>query len=299
MTENKDAVEVVTTPAEAPAKEAPELDEMPVETEDSFVEESMGISPEVKTEEITEEEPVVETPEPEAPEVAPEEKKEEAPAKPVVEEEKKEETPEAPKAPEVKVEQEVKTSRLDKRLAEKYTENLVLKGGEVPPMELIEAELATMNLEEKKNALRNLLDENRSIRGQKPEPLSHEDEEAIIEAEVERRYQKEQEIIRENEFQTDLVKTLSEHPELDSRTKSYNPSIEKAVAQIVQSGVFASEAYKIVQEAVSTAKEDARKAKEIESQKSMAGAVIAPPVSEPTNKQPETDEDKFIQDALG
>lgn len=294
MTENKDAVEVVTTPAEAPAKEAPELDEMPVETEDSFVDEAMGPVPEPKAE-VTEEEPVVETPEPEAPTVAPEEKKEEVaePVKPEV----KEETPEL-KAPEIKAEPE-KVSRLDRRLAEKYAENLVLKGAAIPSSEDIEAELASMNLEEKKNALRNLLDENRTIRGQKPEPLSHEDEEAIIEAEVDRRYQQEQQAEFEKQFQEDLVATLSAHPELDSRTKSYNPKIEKAVHQIVQSGVLASEAYAIVSEAIQTAKEDQRKADEIAAQQSMSGAVIAPPVSEPINKQPETDEDKFLQDALG
>ncbi len=296
MPESTDVVEVVATPAEVPVKEAPELDEMPVETEDSFVDEAMGPVPEPKTE-VTEEEPVVETPEPEAPTVAPEEKKEEV-AEPVKPEEKTEETPEAPKAPEVKAEPE-KVSRLDRRLAEKYAENLVLKGADIPSSEQIEAELASMNLEEKKNALRNLLDENRSIRGQKPEPLSHEDEEAIIEAEVDRRYQVEQQAEFEKQFQDDLVATLTAHPELDSRTKSYNPKIERAVHQIVQSGVLASEAFAIVSDAIKTAKEDARKADEIATQQSMSGAVIAPPVSEPINKQPETDEDKFLQDALG
>ena len=38
---------------------------------------------------------------------------------------------------------------------------------------------------------------------------------------------------------------------------------------------------------------------EIAAQQSMSGAVIAPPVSEPVNKEPETDEEKFLQDALG
>lgn len=292
MQENKDAVEVVTTPAVAPVIEAPELDEKPVETEDSFVEDSLGPVPEAKTEAPSEEV----TPEPEAQTVAPEEKKEEAPAEPV--EEKKEESPESqPEAP--KVEPEAKVSRLDRRLAEKYAENLVLKGVEVPSWQQIGGELSTMSLEEKKTALRNLLDENRSIRGQQPAPLSVEDEEAIIEAEVDRRYQKEQDDAFESKFQADLIATLSAHPELDNRTKSFNPKIEKAVNQIVQSGVLVSEAYSIVMEAVENAKEEARKAEEIENQKAMSGSVIAQPVSEPINKEPETDEDKFIADALG
>jgi hypothetical protein len=293
MPESKDVVEVVTTPAEVPVKEAPEPVEMPVETEDSFVDDSVGTAP-VAPETVTEEESPVESPEPEAPTVAPEEKKEEAPAEP----EKPEVKETEPKAPEVKAE-EVKISRLDRRLAEKYAENLVLKGAEIPSSEQIESELASMNLEEKKNALRNLLDENRTIRGQKPEALSQEDEEAIIEAEVDRRYQIEQQAEFEKTFQDDLVATLSAHPELDSRTKSFNPKIEKAVHQIVQSGVLASEAYAIVSEAIQTAKEDQRKANEIAAQQSMSGAVIAPPVSEPINKDPETDEEKFLQDALG
>lgn len=294
MSENKDVAEVVPAPAEAPAKEAPEPVEMPVETEDSFVDEAMGPAPEPKAE-VTEEEPIKDTPEPEAPTVAPEEKKEEVaePVKPEVKE-----IPEQ-KAPEVKAEPEIKVSRLDRRLAEKYAENLVLKGADIPSSQQIEAELSSMNLEEKKNALRNLLDENRSIRGQKPEALSQEDEEAIIEAEVDRRYQIEQQAVFEKTFQEDLVATLSAHPELDSRTKSYNPKIEKAVSQIVQSGVLASEAFAIVSEAIQTAKEDQRKANEIAAQQSMSGAVIAPPVSEPINKDPETDEEKFLQDALG
>lgn len=298
MPESKDVAEVVTAPAETPVVQAPELDEKPVETEDSFVDEAMGPAPEPKAE-VTEEETPVESPEPEAPTVAPEEKKEEAPAEPEKPEEKKEETLESQKAPEVKAEPEVKVSRLDRRLAEKYAENLVLRGESIPSSEQIEAELASMNLEEKKNALRNLLDENRTMRGQKPEALSQEDEEAIIEAEVDRRYQEEQRAVQEKQFQEDLVATLSAHPELDSRTKDYNPKVEKAVHQIVQSGVLPSEAYAIVREAIQTAKEEARKSSEIESQKAMSGAVIAPPVSEPVNKEPETDEEKFLQDALG
>lgn len=298
MPESTDVVEVVATPAEAPAKEAPESVETPVETEDSFVEDSMGPIPEVKTKDVTEEEPSA-TPEPESPTVAPEEKKGVAPAEPAVVEEKKEETLDAPQAPEVRVEPEAKVSRLDRRLAEKYAENLVLKGSSIPSSESIEAELASMNLEEKKTALRNLLDENRSIRGQKPEPLSQEDEEAIIEAEVDRRYQEEQQAERERMFQSDLESTLKAHPELDSRTASYNQKLEKALIPMIQTGMLVSEAYAIVTDAIKTATEEHRKAKEIAAQQSMSGAVIAPPVSEVINKEPETEEEKFLQDALG
>lgn len=280
-------MEVVTTPAEVPVTPAPELDEMPVETEDSFVEDSLGPVPSEPEAEVTEEQAPETTPEPEAPKVAPEVPKEEALDTPQVE------TPEAPKV------EEEKFSRLDRRVAQKYAENLVLKGAESPSAQAIEAELALMSVEEKKNALRNLLDENRSLRGQQPEALSHEDEEAIIEAEVERRHQIEQRKIAEREFQEDLVKTLAAHPELDNRTKFFNPKLEKAVAQIVESGVPASEAYSIVMEAVNTAKAEAKKYAELEAQKSMSGAVIAPPVSEVVTKTPETDEDKFIADALG
>lgn len=285
--------EVAPAVAEEPVKVAPELDEKPVETEDSFVEESLGIPVEPPAEVVTEEK----APEPETPTVAPEEKKEEAPAEPVVQEEKKEETPEAPKVPEVKVEQEAKVSRLDKRLAEKYTENLVLKGSGIPASEAIAAELASMTVEEKKTALRNLLDENRTIRGQKPEPLSQEDEEAIIEAEVDRRYQEEQQAIQEKAFQEDLAATLAAHPELDRRTDKYNANLEKAVIPMVQSGMLASDAYAIVQEAIKNATEESRKANELANQKAMSGSVVAPPVSEPTNKEPETDEEKFLADA--
>lgn len=289
----KDVAEVAPAPAEEPVKVAPELEERPVETEDSFVEESLGEMPEPKTEEVTEEK----APEPEAPTVAPEEKKEEVPAAPV-EEKKEEPVQETPiTQPEVKAEPEAKVSRLDRRLAEKYTENLVLKGSGIPSMEAIEAELASMSVEEKKTALRNLLDENRTIRGQKPEPLSHEDEEAIIEAEVERREQETQRAIREREFQTDLAETLVKYPELDRRTAKYNPALEKAVIPMVEAGMLASEAYAVVQEAIKNAQEDERKKKEVAAQKAMSGSVIAPPVSEPINKTPETDEEKFLADA--
>jgi len=287
MSKKKDVAEVVSapaevsaTPAEEPVKVAPEPEEKPVDTEDAFVEESLGVEP------ATTEEPEEATPEPETPTVAPVEKKEEV-AEPVEEPEK--EQPEVPAEP--------KVSRLDKRLAEKYSENLVLKGSNVPSAGAIMAELAEMSVDEKKNALRNLLDENRNIRGQQPEPLSHEDEEAIIEAEVERREKETQKAIREREFQKDLVATLEKYPELDKRTAKYNPTIEKAVIPMVENGMFASEAYAIVQEAIKNATENERKNKEVESQKSMSGSVIAPPVSEPINKSAETEEDKFLADA--
>jgi len=292
MSKKKDVAEVVSapaevsaTPAEEPVKVAPEPEEKPVDTEDAFVEESLGVEP------ATTEEPEEATPEPETPTVAPEEKKEDAPAAPVEEPkpEKVEEQPEVPAEP--------KVSRLDKRLAEKYSENLVLKGSNVPSAGAIMAELAEMSVDEKKTALRNLLDENRNIRGQQPEPLSHEDEEAIIEAEVERREKETQKAIREREFQKDLVATLEKYPELDKRTAKYNPTIEKAVIPMVENGMFASEAYAIVQEAIKNATENERKNKEVESQKSMSGSVIAPPVSEPINKSAETEEDKFLADA--
>lgn len=294
MPESKDEAEVVTAPAVEPVKEAPVPDEMPVETEDSFVDEAIGPVPAVPEAAVTEEEAPEATPEPEAPTVAPEEKKEE-----VAEPEKPEVKETELKAPEVKVETETKVSRLDRRLADKYAENLVLKGVAIPSSEQIEAELASMNLEEKKNALRNLLDENRTIRGQKPEALSHEDEEAIIEAEVDRRYQIEQQAVFNRQFQEDLAATLAAHPELDKRTEKYNPKIEKAIIPMVQSGMLVSEAYAIVQDAIKTAKEEQRKANEIAAQQSMSGAVIAPPVSEVVNKDPVTDEDKFLADALG
>ena len=295
MPESKDVVEVVATPAVEPVKEAPVPDEMPVETEDSFVEDSIGPVPVTTT--VTEEETPAESPKPEAPTVAPEEKKEEAPAEPVKPEETKEETPESPKVPEVPVEQKV--SRLDRRLAEKYTENLVLKGSGMPAQEAIEAELATMSVEEKKTALRNLLDENRTIRGLKPEPLSHEDEEVIIEAEVDRRYQEEQRKDDERVFQEDLVSTLKAHPELDNRTDKYNQKLEKAIIPMIESGMLASEAYSIVQEAIKNAKEEERKTSELDNQRAMSGAVTTQPVSEVINKEPETDEEKFLADALG
>jgi len=288
MPESKDVVEVVTTPAEVPAKPAPEPVEKPVETEDSFVDEAIGPVPEPKAE-VTEEQLVEETPEPEAPTVAPEVKKEEVVEPIKVEPEAQVETP--------KVEE--RRSGLDIRISKEYEKNFILKGEEAPSAEAIEAELVSMSVEEKRNAIRNLVNENRSLQGKKPEPLSHEDEEAIIEAEVNRRYQVEQQAIFEQQAQEDLIATLSAHPELDIRTKYFNPKIERAVSHIVKSGILASEAYAIVLEVMSNAKEAIRKNTEIESQKAMSGAVVSQPISEVINKEPETDEEKFLADALG
>ena len=89
------------------------------------------------------------------------------------------------------------------------------------------------------------------------------------------------------------------HPELDSRTASYNQKLEKALIPMIQTGMLVSEAYAIVTDAIKTATEEHRKAKEIAAQQSMSGSVIAPPVSEVINKEPETEEEKFLQDALG
>lgn len=279
MEEEKNVVEAVPTPAEEPVKVAPELEEKPVETEDAFVEESLG-----QPKETPQEEPVEEKKEElqETPEVTQEEKQEE---KPLVEEEKQE-VVERP-------------SRLDKRLKEKYSENLLLKNGEMPSQEEMERELSQMTLDEKKTALRNILDENRTMRGKNPEPLSVEDEEALIEAEVERRYQQEKAEVDKIKFQEDLTKTLEKYPELDKRTEQYNEKLERAVLPLVQSGMLASEAYGIIREAVENAKKEMEKSVEIARQKSMAGSVISLDTPEKVKKEPQSEEDKFLADALG
>lgn len=287
--EKETKVETVTPPVAAePVVEVPEVK---TESEDSFIDETLGETTPVEepVEPVKEEEPkeVVETKTPEPIEEPQKETPVETPIGTPIE---KVETP--------KVE-EPKVSRIDRRLAQKYREHISLKGEESVSDESIEAELRTMSIDEKKVALRNILSEIGALRGTKVDTLAPEDEEAMIEAEVEKRMAIQQREVYEREFQDDLVKTLANHSELDNRTSNYNPKIETAVSKIVESGVLPSEAFKIVSEAVESAKEATRKATELDKQKAMSGAVLAPSNQDVINKEPETDEERFLRDALG
>jgi len=277
-------VEIVTPPVAA--EPVVEASEVRTESEDSFVDEMVGEVPNIEETKEAEEEIV---PESKTPEPVAEPREEASPAEPA-------EIPvEVPK----KAEEPQRISRMDRRLAQKYRENLVLKGEESPSDEAIEAELRGMNIDEKKIALRNIIGEIGSLRGQRVDTLAPEDEEAMIEAEVEKRMAVQQREVFEREFQDDLVKTLTNHPLLDNRTASYNPKIEAAVNQIVQSGVLPSEAFKIVNDAIETSREESRKNTEIDKQRSMSGAVLAPSNQDVITKEPETDEERFLRDALG
>jgi len=177
---------------------------------------------------------------------------------------------------------EPQPERLDRRIAKLYLQARLLRGeeGEMPDFEQVAREIQRYPVGEKKKALHRLLAEVKNLRegGNNDESsvdLSEEDHEAIVEAEANRRLAEMRGEIEQREWAEDLVKTVDAHPELDERKQEYNVKLATAVENLVKRGMKTSEAYKLVTDSISVAKEEKKQDDEIEKQKALSGAVSA------------------------
>jgi hypothetical protein len=227
----------------------------------------------------------------------PNQKKEDVPEK--KEEEKTEVQTEETPGEEVQAGEQPK--KLDRRIAKLFLNNKLLRGeDDIPDFNKVALAIQKYPVGEKMKALKNLLAENKALRagGEVPQgkdpwnqreevvDLSEEDHEALIEAEADQRLQSMQSEIAEREWSEDLIKELEAHPEIDERSKSYNPRIATAVEKLAlpygidgPRGMKTSEAYALVMDSIKTAGEKAAKDEknksELKKQSVLSGAVNA------------------------
>lgn len=259
--------------------------------EDKFAEEILGTpeaEPEKEKEEVKEETPEIQT------EV--QEKVEEAP----VQEEVKEEEPKELKTPEG-IFKPTEPTGLDKRIAKLYLNNLILQGEDHQyTLEQVIEEVKKHPFEEKKATLHNLLSKNKQLKGQEDDGiLTQEDNDALIDAEAERRFQKMQRDIQEKEWNEDLVKTVETHPELDDKSKKFDKELSDLVESRVRQGMKASEAYQAVVAEKEKLKQYALKEIERERQKELSGTISANAPQAGKDSKPKDAADKFVEEILG
>jgi hypothetical protein len=224
--------------------------------EERFVESTIGHfeaeseepKEEEKPQEGTEEEPQQEEEEttesqdetPEEPNPQEEPKEEEKPQEPQEEEKEEEMEEERYEAP------PKQPSRLDKRIAQLYTQTRAIMGEDAPHINEVLDSISDYSLDEKKQALKNLLEQKKRLGGQDTKESQQEDREIEIEYEIERRLQEKEQEEFEWRRQQDLVRALEKHPELDEKSKHYDREVAVAVEQLYNSGMMVSDAYDLV-----------------------------------------------------
>lgn len=302
--------------SEQTTPESSEIDS--VDAAEQFASSILGEEPEVTTEETTEPEETQETQEvqdqvesSEVTEGESSEPQEEATTQPDSETDGETESLDQPTVePEVKspdsqepvqekvLETYVKPSRIENRITQLFME---LHADESVDVSAVLEEVKGYTKEEKHIALKNLLAQKK---GFEPEtPYTAEDQDILIEAEVEERqseWQREQE---ERDFQADLIKTLDEHPELNSEDKLFDKPLHDAVELLVEKGVKTSEALALVnnqrEEAKKLALEELKKQTEIEKQKALSGTMSSSSSGVSETKAPKTEADEFAESILG
>lgn len=293
----------VNAPAEAVTPATP-IEATPAPSalsdDDRFVEESLGDfseTPAEQAEETKEEQPQEPKPETVAePEPAPgktdETPKSEEPEEKVVE----------PKEEPKPIFTPTEPTRLDKRIAKVYFDNLVLAGEKTDDIDVTKVmeEVAKYPHHEKTTALKRLLSEHKKLRGQEDDGrLSEEDNEAIMDAEVERRLRVHQQEIAQREWQEDLIKTVESHPELDERTKQYDPILGKAVERLVEKGMKASEALAFINQSTESVLKREKEEREKQRQKELSGSVTANNPQGTVPEKPKDPSDAYADDILG
>lgn len=175
---------------------------------------------------------------------------------------------------------EAKPTRLDKRIAEKYIQNLALSGLPVPEIESVLSELTSgqFSQEQKVKMLRLHLRQNKELRGvdvRKQEDQDRENSEIIRESEREQI----REEIRQEENQkaerADFIKFLEEHPELDEEQDGYKPELAIAVQTLFEGGMNIRDAFKVVTHQFEAVKAEHAKTEERTKQKALSGAMSA------------------------
>jgi len=180
-----------------------------------------------------------------------------------------EETVETPPIPKP----ESRASRLDKRVATLYVQNLLLSGEKtVPPLDELVEELREYPMDQKVQALREHLRRNKELRGVKPtEEFEPEDIESIRDAE--RESIRSEVIAEENErkVKQSFVEFIGEHPELDESKPEYRPTFARAVETLWRGGMPIQTAFETVTSEIDSIKNEELKKK----QEALSGAVSA------------------------
>jgi hypothetical protein len=175
-----------------------------------------------------------------------------------------------------------KPQKLDRRIAKLYAKNRLLSGDDSDiDIEAVAIEIQKYPFHQKKEALNNLLAQNKSLTsGSKNDgtvEYSEEDTESIIEAEVENRLSAMNDEIQEKERLQDLIKTLEAHPELDKDSKEFNKPMHDAVEALYTKGMKVSEAYQLLKNSIAVAKgkiiEQEKNSSEIKKQQALSGSI--------------------------
>lgn len=190
-----------------------------------------------------------------------------------------------------------KPSRIENRITQLFME---LHADETVNVAAVLEEVKGYTKEEKHEALKNLLAQKKV---HTETPYTEEDQDILIEAEVEERqseWKREQE---ERDFQSDLVKTLEDHPELRSDDKKFDKPLHDAVEVLVEKGMKASEALSLVngqrEEAKKLALEELQKQTEKEKQKALSGTMSSSASGVSEKESPKTKADEFAESILG
>lgn len=237
-----------------------------------------------------------------------EEKKDTPPEKEGGENQENEEKEEEVKLPAM-TPPEPKPTRLDRRLASRYIRNLHLQGEtEIPTEEEILEDLKKYSKEEKIQALKHHLYQEKRLRGEKPtgNDFEEEDVEAIQDAE---REAVRQEILaeeHEKRVMRSFVEFVDNHTELLPDTpenkkefqdkKAYNPILAKAVETLFQGGMPISEAYETVTAEIKAVKEAQDTKAEKEKNAALSGVLSGTGQSHKEDKELDWDDVKRISE---
>lgn len=174
---------------------------------------------------------------------------------------------------------EMPASRLDKRVATLYVQNLLLSGEkEVPSLDEVINDLRKYPMEQKIDALHFHRTRQKELKGIRPtgrEELEPEDSEAIRDAE---RESIRQEVIaeeHERQVKRSFVEFLGAHPELNESAKEYQPTLARAVETLWRGGMPIQDALETVTKQIDAVKESFEKTTKKERQAALSGAISA------------------------
>ena len=175
---------------------------------------------------------------------------------------------------------EPQASRLDKRVATLYVQNLLLSGEkDVPSIDELVEELRGYPMEQKIDALHHHRLRNKELKGIKPtgkEELDPEDSEAIRDAERESIRAEIRAEEHERQVKQSFVAFINAHPELDeSKKEHYQPNLARAVETLWRGGMPIEEALETVNASLELVKETVQKTEQSEKQRAFSGSVSA------------------------
>lgn len=204
---------------------------------------------------------------------------------------KEKEEPGKPEEAEVEIppipKPEARPSRLDRRVASLYQQNLILTGAkEVPTMEALLDDLKQYSKEEKIQALHFHRVEQKKLKGEKPTGQSEfdeEDHEAIRDAEKEAMRDEIRAEEHEKQVMSAFTQFIIAHPELDETTKEYKPTLARAVETLWRGGMPIHEAHKTVTEQIEMVKQEQETNAAKEKHAALSGAMSAGSASKPAD----------------